>query len=296
MNPSKSKFMRLERRNAPFVNKVGTALRAVPDSLAIRRVVVPSNPKQKQMGPLGEPSLPCLECAPSGAKPAARIKLNHRVSKTLWFVALSAVGLLAAVDAQAQGAANAAQGYDAFKFVKTRNIFDPNRRPIRAAAPPPVQNNIQSRRRENYIALTGTMVTPDKKLAFFNGARSEYNKVLGVHGKIADFTITDVTPTQVELEIGGKPVVVQVGSRLPLNGSSAAAAQADAEAAAAPTAEASAAAPAVAPAPGNSNAAAAAPAPAVNSNAPPIPNAAPANQSDVMRRMMERRQKETSSK
>src|SRR5688572_11427882 len=49
-----------------------------------------------------------------------------------------------------------AKGYDAFRLVQTRHIFDPNRQP-----PPRAETRRELTRtsRSNYLALTGTMVT-----------------------------------------------------------------------------------------------------------------------------------------
>lgn len=136
----------------------------------------------------------------------------HRL-RLLRLLALSALGLLvfpAPGDAQ-----TAESGFNAFRLIRTRNIFDPERRPIQSgtvaqrpqAAPPP---------RSNYVSLTGTMTTTGKKLAFFAGSAAEYNRVIGLQEVIAGYTIADILPTQVKLERDGKPTVVNVGQQIPL--------------------------------------------------------------------------------
>jgi hypothetical protein len=188
---------------------------------------------------------------------------------------------LAASTAPAQGTAaknattNPVKGYEAFRLVRTRNIFDPNRRGARTeSAPPPVTT---SARRANFINLTGTMVTAGKSLAFFSGSRPEYSKVVGENGKVADFTIKSITPSQVEVELGGKLTLVMVGSSVPLQGSVAMNAEA------------------LLPAPGTEPAAVGVTGAAPGSASTSAPAAGPAGSADdVLRRMMERRQKETS--
>jgi hypothetical protein len=104
------------------------------------------------------------------------------------------------------------QGFQSFKMLQTRNIFDPQRQPL--SQPTPHQRT--STPRPDTAALTGTMVTADKKLAFFSGSRADYNKVLGEKGQIAQGTITHITETDVEIERDGKRVVVSIGQSLPL--------------------------------------------------------------------------------
>lgn len=177
---------------------------------------------------------------------------------------LAALALVAGAQA-----AEKAPGFDAFRLMRTRNMFDPGRRPVRTeTAPtrsgPPVREN-----RSSTLTLTGTMVTDGKVLAFFNGTRADYAKVLSVGDTIADGKITAIQATQVELERGGKPAVLAVGQQLQIEG--------------APS-DVPAAEPAPAPSPTAAPGDPAAPAPA----AP-----APSNdKSEVLRRMMERREKE----
>jgi hypothetical protein len=178
---------------------------------------------------------------------------------------------------QAADAPAPLKGFDSFRYVKGRNIFDPERRGMpsaqtaRPAAPP----------RANFINVTGTMVAEGKLLAFFSGSRSEYSKVISVGDSIADFKITAITNTSVELDRSGKKISVAVGKPIPLEGSSAAiapAGPAEPESAASgpdtPTADAP---PASASAPNESK-----------------PAAAPSDANEVLRRMMERRAKEMS--
>ncbi len=175
-----------------------------------------------------------------------------------------------------------AAGFDAFRLARTRNIFDPERRAI------VTENALRpaTASRPDSIALTGTMVTPGKQLAFFTGSRSDFNKVIGVRDKIADCTITGISSTHIDLERGGKALVLVVGKQLALDATGAISA-----ALATPLA-----APGD-PAPSDSGASATAlstpPPPPAEGAAPPAP--APAgDKAEVLRRMMERRNKEMS--
>ena len=179
--------------------------------------------------------------------------------------------LLLAGNAGAQAAEKVA-GFDAFRLMRTKNMFDPNRRPARtetasAQRPAPAREN-----KSSSLTLTGTMVTEGKTLAFFTGTRADYSKVLSVGDTIADCKITAIKPTEVEMERGGKPGALAVGHQLQIEG-----APSDV-----PAEEPGAAAPA----PG---------APPADPAAPGAPATAPAvsnDKSDVLRRMMERREKE----
>ena len=153
----------------------------------------------------------------------------------------------------------AAQGYDAFRMLQTRNIFDPDRRPILTQATTLPQTPPASR--ADYVALTGIMLTQDKALAFFSGSRADYNKVLAVNGDIAGAKLTKITTSAIEVERDGKRISIAVGQTVPLDAS------------------APAAAPQNLP-------------PPTNNTAAPSANTPPADASEVLRRMMERRQQQ----
>lgn len=157
--------------------------------------------------------------------------------------------------------------FDEFKLVRTRNIFDPDRR---VAAPGGRTPPAAAERRSSFLGVTGTMVTPTKSLAFFTGSLSDYNKVAGIGERVADFSVTSITSTAVELERDGKKLSVAVGRRLSL------------EAGGEPRATESLQ-------PGSDTA----PVPPLATPADDAPpSGVPAGKEDVLRRMMERRQKE----
>ena len=174
-------------------------------------------------------------------------------------------------------AADEAKSYESFRLVRTRNIFDPDRRATRTEAP---RSAPRMTTRANFINLTGTMVADGKTLAFFSGSRAEYSKVISIGDSVADFKVTGITNTQVELDHGGKAIVVAVGKQIPLEGSSAAMSTVPVEETPAE------APPGDAPAPNP-----AAPGEAKPASAPAAPDG---GTNDVLRQMMERRAKEMS--
>ena len=171
--------------------------------------------------------------------------------------------------ATAQEAPPPAQGYAAFRLVRTRNIFDPSRQgTVRTDEAPRPQTTAT---RSNFIVLTGAMVTENKTLAFFTGSRPEFSKVIPVGEKIADFTVKRITAAEVELDHAGKSIAVAVGALVPLEGTSAAGMTSD------PLPPGVTAPPASAP--------------GTPPNSPPPPTG---DKAEILRRMMERRQKEMS--
>ena len=199
-----------------------------------------------------------------------------------WARLIFALSLMIAVTAKA---GDAAKGFDAFRSVKARNVFDPDRHAMRGEAPPPA---VPPANRPNFLTLTGTMVAEGKMLAFFSGSQTPYNKVVPVGESVADFKITAITNTQVEMERDGKAVVLAVGKQMPMEGTAAPstpAPEAVAPTVPTPTAENI---PAPEPAPANDPA----PAGAEPADAKPTDPAPAGETSDVIRRMMERRQKE----
>ncbi len=174
------------------------------------------------------------------------------------------------------GAAEKVAGYDSFKLIRTRNMFDPNRKPVRVDS---TARTAARPNRNSSLTLTGTMATEGKALAFFDGTRADYRKVLTVGESIADGKITAIKATQIELERAGKPVVLAVGQQLQIDGAPSDVAPEE-PAVATPTEGSATPADPAAPV-------ATATAPA---SAPPNAN----EPNEVLRRMMERRQKEMS--
>ena len=160
------------------------------------------------------------------------------------------------------------QTYDSFRLVHTRNVFDPDRRPLRPAG---ASSPAAAVTRADYVALTGIASDGEKSLAFFSGSRVEFNTVIPVNSKVAGATLTKITPMNVEVERNGRHLVVNIGQTVPLDDKS--------SPAAAPTDQPATAAPATASAPSTASPAA--------GSAPGAPASA-ANIEEIRRRMMER--------
>jgi len=184
-----------------------------------------------------------------------------------------AFALLALLSGGSGWAQNAGKppGYEGFQFARTRNIFDPNRQarpePSRGGPSPTVAT------RQNFLMLTGTMVTEGKSRAFFSGGSSDANKVAAVGETVSGYKVIAIESAQVQLEKGGQSTPLGVGKQLTLEGMVSLPVEPG------PVTESS--------APGGR------PSPPVSPAAAPS-SSPPASGSDVLKKMMERRQQEMS--
>ncbi len=149
--------------------------------------------------------------------------------------------------------------FTAFRLITERNIFNPNRigRGREDDTPPP---------RTETIALVGTMDSGAKgRQAFFDSPDAAYRKALGEGDTLVGYTVKAIQPDRIELAAGDKTLSLTLSQQLrrPAGGEWTVAARE----LPAPTAGGPAAAPA---------------------EPPPIP----AGASDLLRRLMEQRQKQ----
>jgi hypothetical protein len=114
--------------------------------------------------------------------------------------------------------AESASGFEAFRLVQTRNLFDPDRR---APRPQGAVRETQAPARVESMSLTGTLVQPDQARAFFGGSRPEHRQVLPLHAEIAGYTLVAISTTHVELERDGERFRLPVGQGLRREGEAA---------------------------------------------------------------------------
>lgn len=153
--------------------------------------------------------------------------------------------------------------FDTYRLVGDRNIFNPNRTGrYRDEAPQP---------KTDTISFTGVMQYEKGTFAFFDGSEAQYRKTLKVGGTVGPFTLKKISTASVEVSRDDKTFTLTMGQqfRRPEGGdwSLLGAEQASAEAAAA---------------------AAAAQSP---TNVAPV-TTAPADASDVVKKLIEARQKQ----
>lgn len=159
------------------------------------------------------------------------------------------------------------EGYEVFRNVRTKNIFDPTRRGPRIETPPTAGSSSSSSRGRS-LALTGTMVTEGKALAFFGGSAADGNRVLSVGNSVANYKVTEIEATRVALESNGKSLVLEVGRQISFDGA---------------PGDPGTAGPIVEAAPHS---------PAETTGLPPPPAGVSGDKAEILRRMMERRAKE----
>jgi hypothetical protein len=163
--------------------------------------------------------------------------------------------------------------YSAFSIIAERNIFNPNRYYVRPGEGPRPKPKVTE-----FLALTGTLSYEKGTFAVFDGTRSEYQKVVKPSEAIAGYTVLDIEPNCVKLTSGTNHVKLDVGTQMRRDdeGDWTLAGLAEAYASASASASVSS---------------------SVSSSATPAPSAAPATassgeESDVVKRMMQRRDKE----
>jgi hypothetical protein len=100
--------------------------------------------------------------------------------------------------------------YSNFSLVYERNIFDPNRVPSR-----PSRNRTRELpNRVESFSLVGTMSYEKGTFAFFDGTSSDYKKALKLSDSIAGYKVTNITPDAVKLASGTNQVELRVGMQM----------------------------------------------------------------------------------
>jgi len=101
--------------------------------------------------------------------------------------------------------------YSSFKIVTERNIFNGNRSGQRLTS---TRSSTQQRSvRVESFTLVGTLLSEEKApMAFFDGTSSELRKALKAGGNIAGFSVKEILHTGVRLAEGTNTLEVPVGS------------------------------------------------------------------------------------
>jgi hypothetical protein len=100
--------------------------------------------------------------------------------------------------------------YASFKVIVDRNIFDPNRFPSRG----PVVVRQGPPRSFDSLTLVGTMTYEKGTFAFFDGTSSQYKKALKLTDAIAGYKVTRIAPNSVKLASGTNELELSVGAQL----------------------------------------------------------------------------------
>jgi hypothetical protein len=100
--------------------------------------------------------------------------------------------------------------YRNFEIIPKRNIFNPRRSP---AYVPSKEPQIIRRKTES-LALVGVMSYGKGPMAFFDGSRSDYRKVLKPNESIAGFKVTAIDASSVKLAASTNEIELQLGMQL----------------------------------------------------------------------------------
>jgi hypothetical protein len=101
----------------------------------------------------------------------------------------------------------AALDYSAFRLVAERNIFDPNRSP-RSSRAPTQPKTVDS------FSFVGTMSYEKGDFAFFDGSSSDYKKVLKTNDVIAGYKLVAISPELVKILSGTNQLELRVGAQM----------------------------------------------------------------------------------
>lgn len=143
--------------------------------------------------------------------PIRRRSTGFRLTATL--AALLAADPLPAAEspkARPPAAAPAPTGpdFNSFRIILERNIFNPNRIGRTRGGGDEVQA------RTDQLALVGTLQSDQGDLALFDGSESAFRKSLRAGQTVAGYTVKGVTATSVQLEKDGKLLQLKVGQQL----------------------------------------------------------------------------------
>ena len=119
-------------------------------------------------------------------------------------------GLWTASGAQNTDSAPSRTDYRNFEIIPKKNIFNPRRSP--AYVPPERPQTV--RRRTETLALVGVMSYGKGPMAFFDGSRSDYRKVLKTNDSVAGFKVTSIDSSSVKLASNTNEIEMQLGMQL----------------------------------------------------------------------------------
>jgi hypothetical protein len=149
--------------------------------------------------------------APS-SKEAPNTRLQSRGIKLVLVSGLCTfgLGLWTSLAAQTTDSSPGRTEYRNFEIIAKKNIFNPRRSPgyVPTEKPQKVSPRTES------LALVGVMSYGKGPMAFFDGSRSDYRKVLKPNETIAGFKVTAIDASSVKLAASTNEIELQLGMQL----------------------------------------------------------------------------------
>jgi hypothetical protein len=100
-------------------------------------------------------------------------------------------------------------GFESFRIVLERNIFDPNRRPLQ-----PEDFSVPKEPPADRVALIGVLISEGGAVAFFESPKPEYNLDVKQGETIAGFQVAGIRTDYLTLVRDGRQMELPVGSSL----------------------------------------------------------------------------------
>lgn len=97
--------------------------------------------------------------------------------------------------------------FDTYRLIGDRNIFNPNRVSRSRSSETPLP-------RTEVISFVGTMQYEKGLFAFFDSPDTAYRKALNEGGALGKFTVKGITADSVELERESQPIALKMGQQL----------------------------------------------------------------------------------
>ena len=106
---------------------------------------------------------------------------------------------------------SAAPGFESYRILVDRNIFDPNRR---ASRPERRSTPTEPVPQPDQLAVTGVLIHEGAAVAFFEGTKPDYNADLNEGGTVAGYTVVEIRTDHLRLSKDGREIELPVGSGL----------------------------------------------------------------------------------
>jgi len=140
------------------------------------------------------------------------MKYEMRRAKRLLVAAVLSLLLSAQAVGRAQESQSSTeQGFESYRIVVDRNIFDPNRR---ASRPERRSTPTEPVPQPDQLAVTGVLIHEGIEVAFFEGTKPEYSVDLKEGGTVAGYTVVQIRTDGLKLSKDGQEIELPVGSGL----------------------------------------------------------------------------------